>query len=312
MERRSSEHYFEEYLADCELRQEEHSLETTRSCVRIFAEFIEEHGVHVLDVDKRVMREYLTYLDKDRAVVMSTKKTHFSVVSGLYRYIMYEHEGLVPLNPVLPVRQRYLRNHKSGQTWDAQEFQIVSSEEMMRLLRTTINPRDRAVMALLAKTGIRRGELVAIDVDDIDWAKQSITLKRKRKRSNRTVYFDHECGNALRRWLKWRQPIDDEETALFINEQGTRLGRNGIEGIVNRCAARVGLHDPKSRLKKDRFSPHCFRHWFTTVLLDAGMPREYVQELRGDTHRGAIDIYYHINPESLRMSYLNHMPVLGI
>jgi len=63
---------------------------------------------------------------------------------------------------------------------------------------------------------------------------------------------------------------------------------------------------------EDRFMTHCFRHWFTTHLLRAGMPREYVKELRGDARNEAIDIYHHIDREDLRKSYLACIPELGI
>ncbi|UEC43438.1 MAG: hypothetical protein METHAR1v1_1400004 [Methanothrix sp.] len=58
--------------------------------------------------------------------------------------------------------------------------------------------------------------------------------------------------------------------------------------------------------------PHCCRHWFTTHLRRAGMPREFIQGLRGDVRKEAIDIYDHIDRKELRESYLAHIPQLGI
>jgi integrase/recombinase XerD len=63
---------------------------------------------------------------------------------------------------------------------------------------------------------------------------------------------------------------------------------------------------------EDHFSPHCCRHWFTTHLRRAGMKREFIQELRGDRRRDAIDIYDHIDKEELREAYLAYIPQLGI
>jgi len=57
-----------------------------------------------------------------------------------------------------------------------------------------MNPRDKAVVTLLAKTGVRRQELVNLDVGDIDLVELSITLKPTAKRTNRTVFFDDECA----------------------------------------------------------------------------------------------------------------------
>ena len=82
--------------------------------------------------------------------------------------------------------------------------------------------------------------------------------------------------------------------------------------MVEKVATQVGLHDPTSERMEDHFSPHCCRHWFTTHLRRADMPREFIQELRGDVWKEAIDIYDHIDRKELRESYLAHIPQLGI
>ena len=309
MERKDNQHYFSEYLKDCARKQTPGSLDTTTSCIKVFGWFLEDSGIHILDVDKTVMREFLDYLRDERKVVTSTQKTTFSAVSGLFKFLIYE--DVATKNPALCVRDRYLKGYKNGENSDAQQFHVVSNEEMATIINMTLNPRDRAVLALLAKTGIRRAEMIAIDMDDIDWKRQCIRLKPKRKRSNRLVYFDDECARALQDYLEVREK-PAEGNPLFVNQRGGRLGRNAIECIVNRAGARVGLHDPETKDKGKRLSPHCFRHWFTTALLATDIKEAHVQELRGDKRGRAMDIYNHINPDDVRRSYLTFMPKLGI
>ena len=79
---------------------------------------------------------------------------------------------------------------------------LIRVEDMARLMNSIVDPRARAIAMLLAKTGVRRGELIAMDIDDINWDKYSINLKEKAKRSNRVVFFDEECATVLRRWLR--------------------------------------------------------------------------------------------------------------
>jgi len=185
---------------------------------------------------------------------------------------------------------------------------------MAMLINSILNPRDKAIITLLAKTGIRRGELMNIDLDDIDWIEQSIQLKPHRKRSNCTVFFDDECARVLRRWLKAREnyTVKPGCEALFVGEQGMRLKRNGVYRAVTIHAERVGLHDPKSKRANDHFSPHCCRHWFTTHLRRNNMRREFIKELRGDARNEAMDIYDHIDKKELKRAYLAAIPVLGI
>jgi len=201
----------------------------------------------------------------------------------------------------------------SGRSSPNSERQLISVEEMSGLVHSILNPRNRALVLTLAKTEIRRGELEAIDLGDIDWDEQSITLKRTPKRSNRVVFFDGECARSLRRWLDARSNDDRIETeALFTNQHGTRLGRNSIYRAVTNHAEKVDLHDPEADDLQKRFPPHCCRHWFTTHLRRSGMQREFIQELRGDTRGDAIDIYDHIDEREPRQAYLAHIPSLGL
>jgi integrase/recombinase XerD len=297
------------FISDCRLRgMSEESIRGYRSNLLIFHRFLERRGIPLLDVDREALRSFLAYLREERGVSHKRVENYFSALSSLYEYLAYE--GYVASNPVLPVRRRYLRGYKKEDRRG--ERKLISVEEMSMLVNSVLSTRDRAIITLLAKTGIRRGELIGIDVDDIDWREQSITLKPRAKRTNRVVFFDDETAKVLREWLRIRSTMDPETKALFVGEGGKRLQRNGVYSAVTKWAQRVGLHDPASSRMEDHFTPHCCRHWFTTHLRRAGMPKEFIQELRGDKRRDAIDIYDHIDREELRRAYLAYIPRLFI
>ncbi len=130
----------------------------------------------------------------------------------------------------------------------------------------------------LAKTGIRRGELVRVDLVDIDWETQSIQLKPTPKRTDAFVFFDGECSRVLERWFATRDQHAADTDALFTNRYGDRLKHNGYYEAVTKHAEAVGLHDSLADRLQDKFTPHCCRHWFTTHLRRAGMPREIDRE----------------------------------
>jgi integrase/recombinase XerD len=101
---------------------------------------------------------------------------------------------------------------------------------------------------LLAKTGIRRNELITLDISDVDLIENKIKLKPAAKRTNRTVFFDDEAASMLRRWLKIREGINKKRnSALFLNSEGDRLNRSGIYNLVVEAAKRVGMHNPDSK-----------------------------------------------------------------
>jgi len=277
--------------------------------VRLFLELITDMNLDLQEVDQHVLREFLAYLKDEKELHHKTVKGYFTALSSFYDYLVFE--GTVQSNIIPPFRKRYLRRYKENS--DDPERQLLTVEEMSRLVNSAIDPRDKAIMALLAKTGVRRGELVGIDVDNITWENHSITLKPTPKRSNRTIFFDDEAALVIRRWMNAREKLNPVSKALFISyNTQDRLKRSGVYNAVVKYAERLGFHNSESPRLEDHFGPHCFRHWFTTWLLRNGMKREYVKELRGDRRGEAIDIYHHIDSEELRRTYLACIPKLGL
>ncbi len=306
----NSQDLIERFRKDCIIRgMTPESIVRYVSTLRIFSTFLKEKGFDPLQVDGTILRDWLEHLRIDRKVSQKTLENYFTEISSFYEFLLYE--GLIASNPVAAVRKRYLRRYKNGD--EEHTHKLISVEDMGRLINSTMDIRDRAIITLLAKTGIRRRELIALDVDDMDFVEQSIRLKPTAKRSNRTVFFDGEAALILRRWLRAREGRNPNGTkALFLSNKGERLERTGISHMVVKSAERIGLHNPASDRMEDHFSPHCCRHWFTTHLRRAGMPREFIQELRGDVRKEAIDIYDHIDKKELRESYLAHIPQLGV
>jgi len=273
-----------------------------------FCAFLESRGKIPMNADKDDIKAFLVRL-KDRGLKLKTIDRIFSCIGAFFGFLI--EEELVEHNPILPFRKRYLRKYKSDN--DSEIRKLISIEDASRLVNSVLDTKDRCILVLLFKTGIRVGELVRLDIEDVDLEKAEIHLKKTSRRSNRVLYLDNEAIASLNRWLISRKSRRGSEgPALFISKAGTRMTKGAIENIVEKHADRVGLHDPQSNKLEDRFTPHCCRHWFVTYLLRAGMSRDFVKELRGDTRGEAIDIYNHIDKKELRDSYLAHIPQLGV
>ncbi len=275
-------------------------------CLRNFKAYLD--GKDPLKADKDTFRGFISYL-KAQDKTTKTIENYFSVLSSFYEYLAFE--GKIVANPVIAVRKRYLKRYKDND--DGQARKLISVEDMANLINCTMDLRDKAVIALLAKTGIRRHELIELDISDVDLVEMRIRLKPTAKRTNRTVFFDDEAAFILRRWLAIRQATNKKgNTALFLNSEGERLNRSGVYNLVTESARRAGLHDPTSERLEDHFGPHCCRHWFCTHLFRAGMRREFIKELRGDSRKEAFDLYNHIDLKELKEAYLACIPQLGI
>jgi integrase/recombinase XerD len=292
-----------EFVTDCRARGlTAHTIETYRSCCMDFLKCNPDPAKVTLD-------DLVSYLGELRARSLqgSTLKGYFAAIGAYYDFLIFS--GAMKSSLIPSFRKRYLHikvNHNGENT-----RQLISTEDMTELISKARMILPRAMMLFLAKTGIRRGELIAMDIQDLDLEKGEFRVKPKAKRSNRLGFLDPELTAVLHEYLDWREYRTKDDNALWINPRhGTRINKNHVYNTVTKYASRLGLHDPRGPLNK-KFTPHCFRHFFTTHLRRAKMPREFIQELRGDRRKEAVDIYDHIEIEELRRTYLACIPSLG-
>ena len=99
-----------------------------------------------------------------------------------------------------------------------------------------------------------------------------------------------------------------DNPALFVNDKGERLNHYHLDRIVKLYAILVGLHKENSQNTQERFTCHCFRKFFTSILRQNGMTREIRKILRGDELNETIDDYDEYAPDELRDYYLKYMP----
>jgi len=256
----------------------------------------DNRGLHPQDVKRE---DFLVYLGecRQRGLKVATLQKRFAGLISFYEFL-----GSAAV--VREIQKKYIRPYKP----DGELRQIISVPEAAAMVAATLGTRDRAILLLLLKTGIRRTELASLDVEDVNLPDMSLRLKPTSKRSNRLLFFDAETQDALRRWLAVRQ---GDGPALFCSSRRRRISGDTVRYAMVNAAERVGLHSSGAPLE-ERFGAHCCRHWFTTHLRRAGMRREFIQELRGDSRREAIDIYDHIDLRELKEAYLACIPQLGI
>lgn len=301
---------FHQFKADCKLQDmTNESIRSYLSELKIYNDFLQENNFDILQVSNEILEQFLQYLRETRDISQSRIENYFSALSSFYDFLIYK--SIITTNIILPFRKRYLKRHKKSNPPAVRK--LITVTDMSRFVNSIIPIRAKTIAVILAKTGIRRGELLKIELNDINFKEQTIMLKEFHKRSNRLIYFDEETDVMLNKWLKRRKElVNNGVTALFVNDYGEPIGRSGVYNEIVLWAIKLGFFDPHSNRLEDHFSCHNFRHWFTTHLLRNGMSREYVKELRGDIRSEAIDIYHHLDKEDLRKSYLAHIPKLGL
>ena len=277
--------------------------------VKTFADFIAPDSL--LTVNKSHLQRYLAHLRSKKLNRASLQK-YFTGLSTFYEFLTYDEQ--IDYNPVLPFRKHYFSREPNHDT--SERRQCISVDQARALIARVLDPKERAVIMLLFKTGMRLHELSELDLKNVNFADQSIEINETKKRSHNTVFYDdktNETSIVLEKWLKQRKSINhNNNPALFIDRFGKRLSTVAIARIVEKHAIAAGLHDPasdRSRLQ-DRFTTHCTRHALTTWLRRAKMDERFVQELRGDKRKKTIDIYDHIDHDELKAEYCAHMPHL--
>ena len=202
MERLNDKQLIVSFIKDCKTRRmSKHTIESYNSSLNLFLKFISKKGYNLIDIDKKICVEYIDFLNQEK-ISFSTMKNRLSTYNSFYDYLKYE--DLIKDNIVKDVCKRYLTKYKDN---NGEKRKIITVVEMARFINMIPDIRDKAIVLLFAKTGIRRRELVSIDLDDINWEKMSITLKPTSKRSNRVVYFDYETAKILKRWLKVKEVL---------------------------------------------------------------------------------------------------------
>ena len=183
----------------------------------------------------------------------------------------------------------------------------LSVEEVDRLLSAPRGDspaalRDRATLEVLYGSGLRISELVGLDVDDVDLEEGSIRVLGKGGRE-RMVPLGRMARKAVEAYRTRARPSfasKRSRSALFLNQRGGRLTRQGCARILESQVARAGL--------TRRVTPHTLRHSFATHLLEGGADVRVVQELLGHASLASTQIYTLVTQEHLRDVYFTSHP----
>lgn len=171
------------------------------------------------------------------------------------------------------------------------------SDEALEIMRDNVeNIRDLALIDILTSTGMRVGELVNLDRDDIDFEnRECIVLGKGNKQ--RKVYFDARTKIHLQKYLSER---NDNNPALFVTLQSphNRLLISGVE---------IRLRNLGRKLNLNKVHPHKFRRTLATMAIDKGMPIEQVQQLLGHQSVDTTLQYAMVNQNNVKLSHRRYI-----
>lgn len=216
-------------------------------------------GKPIKEIVTEDIRQYLTNYQKERHSSRVTIDNIRRILSSFFSWL--EDEDYILKSPVR-------RIHKVK---TASNIKETYSDETLELMRDSCSEmRDLAMIDLLASTGMRVGEMVLLNRDDVDFAERECVVFGKGDKE-RMVYFDARTKLHLQAYLESRS---DDNPALIVSLKApfNRLSIGGVETRLRELGKQLGVH---------KVHPHKFRRTLATMAIDKGMPIEQLQQLLG-------------------------------
>jgi len=281
---------FLNYL-DVEKNYSKHTLRAYRSDLEELAGFLE--GKDLNDVTNLDLRRFLAELKRhERAKRTVVRK--LGAVRSFFRFLTREkHLKISPADSVFTPKI------------DRRLPEFLDTRKMLELVTSpaagdVTGLRDRAVLEVLYSTGIRVGELVGLNLRDIDLIGGVIKVRGKGKKE-RMALLGGEAQRAIRNYLQKKPPgKPGMAEAFFLNKRGTRLSDRAVRRIIAKYVRKCSI--------EQKISPHSIRHSFATHLLDNGADLRSVQELLGHKNLSTTQIYTHLSSRKIREIYTKSHP----
>lgn len=271
-----------------------HTCRAYRKDLELFADFLAEKKLPTdwAAIDHVTIRLYLGHLYQGKRVKRSSVVRKLATLRTFFRYL--KREGIVEKNPA-----KMVATPKGGKELP----HALTVDEAFRLLAvpddaTPLGSRDHAILELLYSSGLRVGELTALNLQDLDLGGGLVRVMGKGGKE-RIVPIGSKASEALGAYLARRGELMEQGRStpqyLFLNNRGGRLTARSVARMIKKYL-------PLGGIVKET-SPHTFRHSFATHLLDAGADLRGIQELLGHASLSTTQRYTHVSSAKLMEVY---------
>ena len=256
----------EEFLQKLEIRK--YALNTAKSYIIHFEHFMNHYkGVdNLMELGENEINEYISHLVRvkksDAFIKMSINaiKFYYEVVNEMPN--RFYSIGHIPKKETLP--------------------KVISKESVFRMIDSCSNIKHRCIIELLYSSGLRRNELINLEISDIDSERMLITVRQSKGKKDRITLFSKKLLEDLRTYYLAHRP----KKYLFEGAGGGQYSPTSVARIIYRAAK-------KAKIQK-KVTPHMLRHSFATHLLESGTDLRYIQSLLGHSSSRTTEIYTNV------------------
>ena len=279
---------FLHYLAQ-EKRMSSHTVTNYQRDLKQLLAYCQQHDlVKWKAIKSSDIRQFIAQCHR-QGLAGRTIQRMLSAIRSLYRFLI--REGLVDNNPAQAV-QAPKSEKRLPSTLDVDQMSGLLDGTKQD---TIVACRDRAIMELFYSSGLRLAELAGLNLRDIDFGDHLVYVTGKGNKS-RVIPVGGQAIKTLQVWLKKREELGFyDQTALFITQQGRRLGVRSIQKRMSYWGKKQGI--------SDKVHPHRLRHAFASHMLEASGDLRAVQELLGHADIATTQIYTHVDFQHLAKVY---------
>jgi site-specific recombinase XerD len=283
--------YVQDYLYDLKRRNcRPSTIRSYCSTLLLFLSYLKQRGRTSLETTTREDLSSFIEYEQDRGMQPNTVSTRLRLLYAFLRYLVDRevvHPDLLKRKLRVKVPEALPR--------------AIDREHVQQFLAVIEKPRDRAMILVLLRTGMRIGELLATRMSEVNLReKQIIIMEAEKTRVGRVAYLSEDACEALTVWLQKRDPAKER---LFYGQGRQRLGYTAARVMFGKYLDQAGL-------AHKGYSLHCLRHTCATELLNAGMRLECLQQLLGHSSIEMTRRYARLTDNTRREEYFRAMAII--
>lgn len=291
-----SQKAFIEYLT-LEKKYSPHTILAYQNDLETFANFIKQEfeSPNIQEVNYAMIRSWIINLvDNNHSNTTINRK--ISSLKAFYKFLLKTHQILE--NPL--AKHKALKTPKKLQV-PFSEKEITAVLQYFDALEGFESTRNRAIVELFYTTGIRKSELIALKISDVNFEKNEIKVMGKRNKE-RIVPLINSTITSLTTYLSERSSLENASSSphLFLTKKGIKISQTLVYRIINSYFSNIS-----TKVKK---SPHILRHSFATHLLNEGADLNAIKELLGHASLASTQVYTSNSIAELKKVYANTHP----
>lgn len=256
-----------------------------------FSNWLQENNTNI--IDNNTINSYISWLQNIKQMKDTSIKRKYVTLKSFFKYLL--NKKLIDTSPFENMRISFKTTKKLPKTLSSQDIvKLLKSplddfNNIKTEFRKTICIRNAAIIELLYCVGIRIGELVNINLSDINFEEQTLLIKGKGRKERLLYISSIDVIGIIENWLKLRNSLNPKCDSLFINKYGNNLSIYSIEDIYDKYRKLANI--------TSKSTPHYLRHTFATELLNNGADIRAVQEILGHSSITTTQIYTEVSTE---------------